>query len=219
MPEGVIGDEGCSERARRASPMAPDDRRAAILAAAVPLLRDRGTAVTTRELAEAACVAEGTLFRVFPDKEALICAAVEQALDPTPVTALLAGIDTELDLREMLVQAVAVVQSHSDDVAVLLSVSHERSGGMPGHGGHGPRSRPGHHPVEMVVRAVAGLLHPHRERLRLAPDVCARMLVGIVIATTRPLTSGAVPALTPRQIVDLFLDGALDRTTPSECPC
>ncbi|MBN9326134.1 MAG: TetR family transcriptional regulator, partial [Cellulomonas sp.] len=45
--------------------MPPDERRRAILRAVLPVVRERGADVTTRELAEAAGVAEGTLFRVF----------------------------------------------------------------------------------------------------------------------------------------------------------
>lgn len=219
-PDGSIRPATLPDRARRASPMAPDDRRSAILVAAVPLLRTRGTAVTTRELADAAGVAEGTLFRVFADKEALIRAAIEQALDPVPVISRLAAIAPDAGLRAALTEAVAILQARSGDIAMLLSMSHELSGERSPHGSHGPHSHPpGRHPVEMVVRAVAALLHPHTGRLRLEPEVCARVLVGLVMASNRPLTVRATPELTPEQIVELFLDGALDRPSPTENPC
>ena len=48
--------------------MAPEDRRKAILEALIPLLVEQGGDVTTKEIAEAAGIAEGTIFRVFPDK-------------------------------------------------------------------------------------------------------------------------------------------------------
>lgn len=203
-PDGAV-------RSGRAAPMEADERRAAILAATVPLLRDRGVNVTTRELASAAGVAEGTLFRVFADKEALIGAAIAQALDPGPTLAAMSAIDRGLDLRTTLLRAVELILARSRDVAVLLSVSHDLASGMPPHGRH---MRPhGHHPIEMVAGAVAGLLAPHRARLRLDVTVCARMLVGIVFATTRPLSDDTAPALTPEQIVGLFLDGALSPST------
>src|SRR3954469_4423303 len=66
----------------RATAMAPDERRRAIVDVVVPLLLEHGGDVTTRQIAEAAGIAEGTIFRVFPDKDALWTAVVEQTLDP-----------------------------------------------------------------------------------------------------------------------------------------
>ena len=75
----------------RAAPLSPDARRASIIAATLPLLRMYGREVTTSQIALAAGVAEGTLFRVFPDKETLITAAVASVFDPTADEAGLAG--------------------------------------------------------------------------------------------------------------------------------
>jgi len=53
----------------RAAPLSPDARRASIIAATLPVLRMRGREVTMSQIALAAGVSEGTLFRVFPDKK------------------------------------------------------------------------------------------------------------------------------------------------------
>ena len=61
--------------------MSPDDRRKAILDALIPLLVERGGDVTTKEIARAAGIAEGTVFRVFPDKATLLFAAAQEAMN------------------------------------------------------------------------------------------------------------------------------------------
>ena len=83
--------------------MAPEDRRAALIAATIPLLHEHGLDVSTRQIADAAGVAEGTIFGVFKDKSSLVVAALVQALDPQPTLDALAAIDRGLDLRERLV--------------------------------------------------------------------------------------------------------------------
>ena len=100
---------GGSSRVRAAA-MPAEERRASILAATVPLLIAHGTEITTRQIAAAACVAEGTIFRVFVDKETLIEAAVEQAFDPAPVEAEFRAIDLTLPLEARCEAAVDIVQ-------------------------------------------------------------------------------------------------------------
>ncbi|MCH1882303.1 TetR/AcrR family transcriptional regulator [Agrococcus sp. ARC_14] len=54
-----------------------DDRRAQIIEAVTPAVLEHGAAITSRQLAEAAGVAEGTLFKAFGDKESLLVALAE----------------------------------------------------------------------------------------------------------------------------------------------
>src|SRR5699024_7767925 len=84
------------------------------------ILRRKGQSATTREIAEAAGVAEGTLFRVFPTKEDLVGTALGQAFDPAPALADLRQISPDLDLRQRLTAAVAVLQQHYLEVFELL---------------------------------------------------------------------------------------------------
>ena len=200
--------------------MTAEDRRAAILSATVPLLQARGMNVTTRELAEAACVAEGTLFRVFPDKDALVRAAIAQALDPAPLVDELEALDPRLDLREAVRRAVEVMLARSRDVVSLLALAYGPTEGQDAaasppphpHGhAHVHAHHGGQHPVQVVVEAVTELLTRHggAARLRREPAVCARMLVGIVFVSARPPSPAAGASLRADEIVDLFLDGAM----------
>jgi AcrR family transcriptional regulator len=100
--------------------MAPAERRAAIVDAARPLVMRYGSAVTTRQIAEAGGIAEGTIFRVFPDKESVVQAVVAEVFDPEPTLRELAAVDRGLPLRERLVAATAVLQGRLSQVFGLL---------------------------------------------------------------------------------------------------
>ncbi|WP_369372323.1 TetR/AcrR family transcriptional regulator [Promicromonospora sp. Populi] len=88
---------------RRAAPMAPEDRKAAIIDSVLPLVAERSLDVTSRELAQAAGVAEGTLFRAFGDKTALVGAVavvgLGRAANPETIRADLAAVDLSLPLE------------------------------------------------------------------------------------------------------------------------
>lgn len=109
----------------RARPLAPEDRRDAILDAALPLLRAHGRNVSSRQLAEAAGVAEGTLFRAFGDKDSLIDAAIERIYDHAPLWAMLRSLDPALPLETKLDRVVGLLRDHSSalvEAMITLSV-------------------------------------------------------------------------------------------------
>ena len=56
----------------RAKPLPPDERRRALVEVTVPLLIEHGRSVTSRQIADAAGVAEGTIFRAFGSKDELV---------------------------------------------------------------------------------------------------------------------------------------------------
>ncbi len=107
----------------RAKPLAPEDRRDAILDAVLPLLREKGRDVSSRQLAEAAGVAEGTLFRAFGDKESLVSAAIARIFDHTKLWAALRGIDADTSFEAKLERVVSLLRHHlSDIVAAVIAL-------------------------------------------------------------------------------------------------
>ncbi len=102
--------------------MAPDERRAAIIASTVPLLRDRGRAVSTKDIAKAAGVAEGTIFRVFESKDELVDACVHDAFQTESLVVRLLDIDDTLPLRERLAAAVSTMQDYLRGIFSLMIV-------------------------------------------------------------------------------------------------
>ncbi|HEY3941053.1 MAG TPA: TetR/AcrR family transcriptional regulator [Acidimicrobiales bacterium] len=185
---------GRSLAGARARALPPEQRRAAIATAALGLLLEHGTAVTSRQIAEAAGVAEGTIFRAFPDKDAVIAAAVDLALDPAPAERALGGIDPSLPLEDQLVVAVEIIQRRMADIGRLVSAI----GGPAVFAG---RQRPLPH-----MEALVTLFTPWAHALRFDPERAARLLPALTLAFSHPVLFGDEPMDAP-QIVSLLLDG------------
>jgi AcrR family transcriptional regulator len=192
-------------RKGRAAPLPPTERRAAIISATLPLLLVHGPAVTTRQIAAAAGIAEGTIFRVFPDIESLLQATVDSAYDPAQVATELAAISASASFERRLTEAVRILQNRLTSIWQLLSIS-----GIPKPAGLGAaRPRPADRPD---VAALVALLEPHRHRIRRSPETAARLLRGLTLAGTHPALTAEAGPMPPEEIVSLLLDGMRNRS-------
>ena len=175
----------------RASALPAEERRAAIVAATLPLLLERGVNVSTRQIAEAAGIAEGTIFAVFPDKDALVQAVLQAALDPEPTERELDAIDRSLPFEDQLTAAVHVMQRRTNNIWRLLSsVGDKRPSRTP--------------PADFV--ALEDIFMAETKQLRTDPRTAARQLRALTLAVSNPTLFAGDP-MTPREIVSLFLDG------------
>ncbi len=181
--------------------MAPDERRAAIVDATLPLVLEHGAAVSTRLIAEAADVAEGTIYRVFPDKDALMCAVTAKAFDPRPTLEQLAAIDRRQPLRDRLTAAVVIMQRRLIGAFVLIDAL--------GLTGPPPGRREAHDSMNDAFRAaLVDVVGPDAEHLRVPPAELAHVLRLLVFSGSHPRISDGRP-LSAEQIVSILLDGLL----------
>ena len=168
-----------------ASPLRPDDRRAAIIAAVTPLLIEQGVAVTSQQLAEAAGVAEGTVFRAFGDKESLITAVIDAHRDPAALRDSVAAIAAEPDLDRTIERILDLLVGRLTTL-VRLSVAVHRHGP--------PRDGDDHaaHRAEFEQRArepseqLTTVLEPFADRLAVTPTVAAGFLRMVATAAALP---------------------------------
>lgn len=188
----------------RAPRMSPQQRREMLVVATLPLLVQHGLKVTTRQIAEAAGVAEGTIFRVFPDKDALIRAAVAKALDPSPVMTELAVVDMGIELRDRLVVVTGIMQRRLLMVFnLLISVGLHR----PPEDVEEHRAR-AHPQNAAIAKEIGRILEPDRDRLRAPVPEVVRILRLLTFAGSHPLINDG-PVLTAEEIIDVLLNGTL----------
>jgi AcrR family transcriptional regulator len=192
-----------SELSSRARPLPAEERRAALIAAALPLVSTCGTRVTTRQIAEAAGVAEGTIFRVFHDKDELIQAVVAAVFDPLPTIAELNGVDTNQPLRERLVRIAAILQRRllsTFNLMIALGLT-----APPGEAEERRRAA-GRAAYAGILDRIVDLLEPNREQFRVPVAEVVRLLRLLAFAGSHPMiTDGNL--LTAEQIADVLLDG------------
>jgi AcrR family transcriptional regulator len=161
-------------KTERAKPLSVDDRRSSIIDAVIPLLMQHGRSVTTRQIADAAEVAEGTIFRAFGDKDSLIEAAVMKYLDPGPLNASILAIDPELTLEQKVNDILFLLRNRMTGIFGIMNAA-GMSGPPPGR----PRS-------DNFIELLETVLAPDLARLRVEPERVAQFIRLLAFASAIP---------------------------------
>ncbi|WP_228638883.1 TetR/AcrR family transcriptional regulator [Microtetraspora sp. AC03309] len=193
---------------RRAPGMTSEQRRAMIVAAALPLVAENGAAVTTSQIARAAGIGEATIFRAFKDKDDVLDACVAEAVNPDHVLRELASIPLDQPLSARLIEAAEALRAHLARIGAVIGSLHAS-----GHGrGRSPGDRPPPGSREASMRvlgdAVAELIEPDRDALRLEPGKVASIFLGMPFTRLHPTSGGA--EATVEDFVGVLLHGALN---------
>lgn len=175
------------------------------------LIVAQGGNVSTKAIAEAAGIAEGTIFRVFPTKEAIIDAIFEDAFDYESRQSEIAAIDLNADLETRLVALATILQRRIRRIQELLAaVGFRRLKSM-----HSRKNRERHDPN---LTGITAIIEPDRNRLRVPPQEAARLLFAIVMAMTNPMMGGRSD-VDPKEIVTLLLNGVAVHSTTKGPTC
>ena len=198
----------------RARALSPDDRRAAIIAATQPLLREYGVLVTTSQIAQAAGIAEGTIFRVFPDKRQLIAAALQTAMRGDAEVERILQIPLTAPLPERLVAALKAIVDYQDRFWALVRVFRET--GWPAESDELRAQAHTERPIARIRAAISALLAPEARSLRQEPDEAARTLLALTFGDRMTSHGLGEPPQTPEQLVERFLHGAINPESRSD---
>lgn len=167
-----------------------------ILDAAIPLLSRYGSEVTTKQIATAAHVAEGTIFRVFPDKATLIQSALERFLAPGALDAALVDIDLTAPIEVRCLEVLVAIRDRMTGIFGMLAAV-----------GSGP-PHAGTHDHDALLAAVARVIDGHGDPLRIESLRAAAVLRALAFSAAIQ----DVHATTPtdlEELLDVFLHGAL----------
>ena len=201
--------------------MTLEDRRAALVSATEPLLERYGRDVSTRQIAEAAGVAEGTIFRAFATKDELIDAVIEEVFDEQRARDAILSIDRSLPLHARLVAAVTILQDRTRRVFALFHALRLRPGWArdgedpPAHESLHAKQQ---HDREQLELVLVDLIGGDVEQLRFTAPEAVTALRATVFSLTHPLL-GDERLARPDLIVDLVLHGIARTPKTLETTC
>jgi AcrR family transcriptional regulator len=195
--------------------MSQEDRRRMIVRAVLPLVIEHGGSVTTSQIARAAGIGEGTIFRAFTDKDELVDACKHEALRPDDALDAIAEIPLDQPLEDRLTEAASALSAYLERMGALMSALYAS-------GQTTQRKRPEHVANEKspsgdgrsdsmtaMGEAVADLFEPEKDALRLPAEQTAGMFLALLFSRTRRIGGSGDEKPDPAQLVEVFLHGAV----------
>ena len=184
-----------------------------------PLLGEYET-LTMARIAEAAGISEAELLAIFPDKDAVIqawtsmvMARLSAASDPAEEVRKLEAIRRDQPVGPRLLEVVHILGAYYQRVRADLEAFEQTGfaeGGAATEAGTPPLSGNDFRvlgSLPEIQQAVAELLKPDEQRLRLPADMLAEIFLSMSRFCTR--APNEVQPLPAEQVVNLFLYGAL----------
>ncbi|MFD9889493.1 TetR/AcrR family transcriptional regulator [Amycolatopsis sp. NPDC059027] len=191
--------------------MSVEERRKMIIHAMLPLVLEHGATVTTSQIARAAGIGEGTIFRAFKDKDELFDACTAEVLKPDHVLDAIAEIPVDQPLADRLVKAADALGAHLQRMGALMGALHAS-----GRARRDPEQRlkdrknvkdSRRDSMAAMREAVTELFEPEKAQLRLPAEQLASLFLALLFGGRRLGQVDDTP--TTREIVEVFLHGAV----------
>lgn len=170
--------------------------------------------MTTREIAEAAGVAEGTLFRIFATKQALMMALIGHVTDPEPLIDDLQTIDLAEPLVERVRRILDVLGDHHLRLRRVFGAVHSLAHEKPTKAEQ--KRRDAAHAVReaQLAHAIETILAPDGDHLRTTEAEAAAAIRSMSVMMGFP-PSMLPDTLTTARVADILVHGIAPASTSS----